>query len=52
MSDDVVSKEVYQEALDKIRELETELYFCYRNKKLSNCNRCNRKDTTCGCANR
>ena len=36
---------------EKVLELETELYFCLRNKKLSTCNHCNRSDGTCGCAN-
>ena len=50
----MVSKELkkkYKKALERIKELETELYFCRRNKKLSTCNHCNRSDGTCGCAN-
>jgi len=39
----------------QIKELETELYFCRRNNKVSEtvvkCNYCNRNDGTCGCAN-
>ncbi len=27
-------KKKYKKALEKIKELETELYFCYRNKKI------------------
>ena len=27
-------EEEYNKALEKIKELETELYFCYRNKKI------------------
>ena len=42
----------YNEALEKILELETELYFCRRNKKLTTCNHCNRLDGTCGCRNK
>ena len=39
----------YTTAISKIRDLETELYFCRRNKKLSTCSYCNRNDGTCGC---
>jgi len=35
----------------RILDLETKLYYCRRNKKLTTCNRCNRNDGTCGCAN-
>ena len=35
----------------RILDLETKLYYCLRNKKLTNCNHCNRSDGTCGCAN-
>ena len=51
----VVSKELeekYNKALERIRDLETKLYYCLRNKKLTTCNHCNRNDGTCGCANR
>ena len=34
---------------ERILNLETELYFCRRNKKLSTCSYCNRNDGTCGC---
>ena len=44
-------EEKYNKALEKILDLETELYYCRRNKKLSTCNHCNRSDGTCGCAN-
>ena len=37
---------------ERIKELETELYFCRRNKKLTTCNHCNRLDGTCGCRNK
>ena len=33
----------------KILDLETELYYCRRNKKLTTCTFCNRNDGTCGC---
>ena len=36
---------------ERILDLETKLYFCRRNKKLSTCNHCNRSDGTCVCAN-
>tara|TARA_R110000737_G_C14398733_1_gene453773 strand:- start:366 stop:569 length:204 start_codon:yes stop_codon:yes gene_type:complete len=36
---------------ERIKDLETKLYYCLRNKKLTNCNHCNRSDGTCGCAN-
>ena len=39
----------YNEALEKILDLETELYYCRRNKKLTTCTFCNRSDGTCGC---
>ena len=46
----------YNNALERIKDLETELYFCRRNNKVSEtivkCNYCNRNDGTCGCANR
>ena len=35
----------------RILDLETKLYYCRRNKKLTTCNHCNRSDGTCGCAN-
>ena len=44
-------QEEYKRAIERIRELETELYFITRNKKLERCVRCNRNDGTCGCAN-
>ena len=34
---------------ERILELETKLYYCRRNKKLTTCNHCNRNDGTCGC---
>ena len=36
----------------KILDLETELYYCRRNKKLTTCTHCNRNDGTCGCGNK
>ena len=42
-------EEKYNNALEKILDLETKLYYCYRNKKLSTCSYCNRNDGTCGC---
>ena len=45
-------EEKYNEALERILDLETKLYYCRRNKKLTTCNHCNRSDGTCGCANR
>ena len=39
----------YTTAINKIRDLETELYYCRRNKKLTTCTHCNRNDGTCGC---
>ena len=42
-------QEEYKRAIERIRELETELYFITRNKKLERCMRCNRNDGTCGC---
>ena len=32
----------YNKALEKILDLETELYYCRRNKKLTTCTFCNR----------
>ena len=43
-------QEKLDNALERIKELETELYFVTRNKKLEKCVRCNRNDGTCGCA--
>ena len=45
-------EEKYNNALERIRDLETELYYCRRNKKLTTCSHCNRNDGTCGCANK
>jgi len=42
----------YNKALERIRDLETKLYYCRRNKKLTICNHCNRNDGTCGCRNK
>ena len=39
----------YNKALERIRDLETKLYYCRRNKKLTTCTFCNRNDGTCGC---
>ena len=41
-------EEKYNKALEKILDLETELYYCRRNKKLTTCTFCNRNDGTCG----
>ena len=37
------------ESEERILDLETELYYCRRNKKLTTCTFCNRNDGTCGC---
>ena len=50
-------EEKYNKALERLLELETELYFCCRNRKIENiksinkCRYCNRNDGTCGCVN-
>jgi len=47
-----VGKSKIKELEKRIKDLETKLYYCRRNKKLTTCNHCNRLDGTCGCRNK